>query len=64
MGHRREPRGVDETYTTPLPPACPDRAAAIAGTRVATRYRGRSADRAAGAEAVRRLHVGSTQQCT
>jgi transposase len=35
---RPQPRRVDETYTAPLPPACPDCGGAIAGTRVATQY--------------------------
>jgi Transposase IS66 family len=35
---RPQPRRVDETYTAPLPRACPDCGGAIAGTRVATQY--------------------------
>lgn len=36
--HRRPPTHVDETYTAPLPAACPHCAAPVRRTRVATQY--------------------------
>lgn len=59
---RPQPRRVDETYTAPLPPACPDCGGAIAGTRVATQYQEDLPDVR---PVVRRfeVHVGCCTQC-
>jgi transposase len=59
---RPRPRRVDETYTAPLPLACPDCGGAIAGTRVATQYQ---EDLPVVRPVVRRfdVHVGCCTQC-